>query len=329
MRSRIKTICRNDELTSEGAKRAELSMWIMKGNLMRRLGLFFPVIAILMLAACDQTPTTLDEEPYLRDSGETPFSLRVRSFEFDYLSQQFFFSVEVTSPNEIAEVAYNLSVNSSPFAPVLLNDLGQSDDILIGDGRYDGAWILPDSMSTYVDSLWKLEVTVQDDETNSLYEAKTLQPVRPSPPVIGAASHLDTLTLLANGLVLDTLTLEVGHSQGLDEIRDVSMMSLKPDGTYANEGQPIPLYDDGGSVVFYSFEGIDFTSGDSLANDGVYSLLLALAPNNLSGVYHWTFNSRSWLGIEAIPLLDSIVVLPAGSLSRGQAKDAELMGVFK
>ena len=290
------------------------------------------IIVIILMASliqCNQSPTTLDEEPYLRDSGETPFSLEISSFEFDYLSQQFFFSIDVTSPLEIAEVAYHLGVSSSQFTPVLLNDLGQGDDILIGDGRYDGVWTLPDSMSTFVDSLWKLEALVRDIETSDLYKAQTLQPERPAPPVIGAASHLDTLTLLTNGLVLDTLTLEVTHPAGLDEIRDVSMMSLKPDGTYANQGQPIPLYDDGGEVIFFSFQGIDFTSGDSLANDGVYSLLLALDPTNLSGVYHWTFNSRSWLGNEAIPVLDSIIVLPAGGLARSHMVYNGLNGVFK
>ena len=326
MRSRIKLTCQSKEITAKGA---ELLMRNTKRKVMRRLGLFFPVLAKLMLAACDQVPTTLDEEPYLGYSGETTLSIRINGFEFDYLSQQFFFSVQVTSPREIVEVAYILGVSGSSFSPVFLNDLGQYDDILVGDSRYDGIWTLPDSMATYVDSLWTLEAFVRDIDSNLLHDTKSIQPLRPSPPVMGAASHLDTLMLLTDGLVLDTLTIEVNHPQGLDEIRDVSMMSLKPDGSYANEGQPIPLYDDGGSVVFYSFGGIDFTSGDSLANDGIYSLLLALAPNNLSGVYHWTFNSRSWLGIEAIPVLDSIIVLPAGSLSTGHGKDAVLSGVFK
>ncbi len=294
-----------------------------------RSQIILTVLLVFSLTQCDLSspPTTFDEEAYVSGSDKITFSIEISQFEFDFLSQEFFFSVTVTSPVEITEVVYNMGLSGSPFLP--LNDLGQDRDILIGDGRYDGSWRLPDSMSTYMDSLWTLEVRVQNQAQDSLAEVTTLQPQRPAPPVIGAATHLDTLTLLTNGLVLDTLTLEISHPQGLDEIRDVSMMSLKPDGTYANGGQPIPLYDDGGSVVFYSFEGIDFTSGDSLANDGVYSLLLALAPNNLSGVYHWTFNSRSWLGIEAVPVLDSIIVLPAGSLSRANRQFAEPGGVFK
>ena len=156
-----------------------------------------------------------------------------------------------------------------------------------------------------------------------------MQPERPEPPVISNPMHLDTLTLLSDAMVLDTLRLTLEHPAGLDEIRDVSMMSLKPNGEYANGGQPIPLYDDGGTTVFYSFGGVDFTSGDSLANDGIYSLLLALTPTNLSGTYHWTFNSRTWLGIEAEPVLDSIVVLPASSLSKAQTSVSGWSGVFK
>ncbi len=295
---------------------------------MRGLQILVSMLAMLILATCDQTPTTFDKEAYLGDSSEMSFAVDISRLEFDFLSQQFFFSVDVISPLAIDQVTYTLGTSNTPAIPTLLNDLGQDADILIGDGRYDGGWRLPDSMSTYIDSLWTLEVVVNDIAANQLLETRQLQPERPAAPVISSASHLDTLTLLANEFVLDTLTLKVSHPGGLDEIRDVSMISLKPDGSYANGGQPIPLYDDGGTVVFYSFGGIDFTSGDSLANDGVYSLLLALSPSNLSGVYHWTFNARSWLGIEALPVLDSIVVLPAGSLARSNSANTDLSGVF-
>ena len=295
---------------------------------MRGLQILISMLAMLILATCDQAPTTFDEEPYLGNLDDITFSVDINRFEFDYLSQQFFFTAEVASPLEIDQVAFSLGSGSVQTNSLLLNDLAQDADIMVGDGLYDGSWILPDSMLTYIDSLWTLEVVIRDVSSNELSYSENLQPQRPAPPVLSTASHMDTLTLLADELVLDTLTLEVSHSQGLDEIRSVSMMSLKPDGSYANGGDPIPLYDDGGSVVFYSFGGIDFTSGDTLANDGVYSLLLALAPNNLSGVYHWTFNSKTWLGIEAIPVLDSVVVLPAGNLSRIHSIDIELSGVF-
>ncbi len=328
MRSGIKLTRDNIGLTAEYAESAELSMRNVKRNLMRRLGLFFPMLIILMLSACDQSPTTLDEEPYLADSDDVTFAIEITSFEFDFLSQQFFFSIAVSSPLPINQVSIIIQVDEEQHL-MTLNDEGLEGDILVGDGHYDGSWTLPDSLSMYIEEVWTLHVYASDNAATQIEEIQIYRPQLPAPPSIGNAVHLDTLTLSAADLVLDTLSLSLSHPNGLDEIRDVSMMSLKPDGNYANNGQPIPLYDDGGSVIFYSFGGIDFTSGDSLANDGVYSLLLALAPDNLNGVYHWTFNSRTWLGIEAIPVLDSIVVLPAPSLARGRITHSGLGGVFK
>jgi len=286
------------------------------------------VLLIASLMRCDQAPTTLDEEPFLPDSEQTTYAVEINSFEYDFQSRLFFFSATVSSPLPISTVSAILQVDQEQYL-MILNDQGTDGDILTNDGMYDGNWILPDSLSMHIESVWTLKVSVTDENMSQIESTTSYQPQSPAPPLLGVASHLDTLTLLTNGLVLDTLSLEVSHPKGLDEIRDVSMMSLKPDGSYANRGQPIPLYDDGGSVVFYSFGGVDFTSGDSLANDGVYSLLLALAPDNLSGVYHWTFNSRTWLGIEATPVLDSLLVLPAGSLARGYNMNVELSGVFK
>ncbi|NQT64274.1 MAG: hypothetical protein HQ556_15040 [Candidatus Marinimicrobia bacterium] len=282
-----------------------------------------------MLTTCDQSPTTLDEEPYLGDSGETTFSMEISRFEFDYLSQQFFFSVEVTSPLEIAEVVYNLGISGSLY--LSLNDLGQDDDILIGDGRYDGSWILPDSMSTYVDSLWTLEVIVEDDALNFLAEFKTLQPERPEPPAILSITHMDTLQLQPNSLVLDTLRVQVTHSKGLDEIKSVSLMSLKPDGTYANLGSPITLWDDGSRILnfYWGTWDITLTSGDKVAGDGIYSLVLPLTPVDLSGTYYWTFSAKTWLGVESIPLEDSLVVLPQPGLLKPNPKVVGRMGVFQ
>ncbi len=329
MRSRIKSICHNNDLTTEGAKGAELSMWIMKGNLMRRLRIFVPVLAILMLTACDQAPTTLDEEPYLGDSGETTFSIEIKSFEFDYLSQQFFFSVEVTSPNEIAEVAYNLDLFDSPY--LLLNDLGQDHDILIGDGRYDGSWTLPDSMSTYVDSLWTLEVLVEDIQSNGLSKSKTIQPEIPAPPVIGEIWHRDTVQLVVDTLILDTLSVQITHPNGLDEIRDVWLKSLKPDSTWSNQNRPIHLFDDGGSIVFFTYKDIDFTSGDKIEGDGIYSLTVGFEADQFTqiGLYQRTFYARSWFGIVSESVQDSLVLLGPGSLSPADENASAIVRIFQ
>ncbi len=329
MRSQIKQIHKKKELTAESAKSAENSIRPMKLYILRVLQIILFIISVLLLINCDQVPTTLDEEPYIQGTEVNTFSVAVTAFEFDYLSQEFFISVAISSPEEISTSEAHLYLPQTiNVASLSLNDDGLQGDIQVNDGSYDANWILPDSLSSYIDSLWTLEVSVSSG-ADLKQITQTLQPERPAPPLILSASHLDTLTLSIDGLVLDTLEVELTHPKGLDEIRDVSMMSLKPDGNYANNGQPIPLYDDGSSEVFFTFDSVDFTSGDRIANDGIYSLLLALTPTNLSGTYYWTFNARTWLGIAAEPLEDSLVVLPPPGLIKSAPNTNSMLGVFQ
>jgi len=287
------------------------------------------LLAILLVMGCEQSPTTLDTEPWLEDKPPADLSVSIIDLDYDFPTQQFFFSVAISGPADIVEATAELSAPG--LTPVLfsLNDLGQDADILVHDGQYDAVWTLPDSLTDHLEDTWTLSVEALDAAATRLGDQQTLKPQRPAAPLIGMISHLDTMVLSASDLVLDTLKVAVSHPGGLDEIRSVTMMSLKPDGSYANGGQPIPLYDDGGQEVFYSFGGIDFTSGDSLANDGIYSLLLALAPNNLSGTYHWSFHARTWMGIEALPVEDSLLVLPAGGLLRPAGIHLDRRGVFQ
>jgi len=284
-------------------------------------------LVLLTLYSCEQTPTTLDTEPFLEQTEPLAFTLSITAFEFDYASRNFFFAVHAVSPDSLIVTAA-LSAKALASVNFSLNDQGRDADVQSQDGSLEGSWTLPDSLAAGIDSLWTLQVTAlagSDSKTVS----QTLQPERPQAPVIGSIVHADTLTLDPAGIVLDTLVVTVSHPQGLDEIRDVTMMSLKPDSTWANHGQPIPLYDDGGQVVFFTFQGIDFTSGDQVAGDGKYSLLLALTADNLAGEYRWTFNSRSWQGVAADPVQDSLVVLPVPGLTAADAVLPACQGAFR
>jgi len=286
------------------------------------------ILAALLLQFCQQTPSTLDQEAYIEDTPSAEFSAAITDFEFDFLSRTFFFSVKAVSPEPDLNVTADLFMMNALIMSFVLNDAGSSKDILANDDSFDMSWQLPDSLMDQIESQWTLRIKVSS-AGQSLEKSLSLEPELPAPPVIHSVRHRDTLQLSNAGLVIDTLTLVVSHPKGLDEIRDVSMMSLKPDGNYANNGQPIPLYDDGGRVVFFSFDGIDFTSGDKIAGDGTFSLLLALAPTNLSGTYYWSFNSRTWEGLAAIPVEDSLLVLAAPAASTTKAAGDGRQGVFQ
>jgi hypothetical protein len=278
--------------------------------------------------SCEQTPTTLDEEPFIEESEITSFSAKIASFEFDILSWEFFFSVNATTPYDSLNVNAELLVSGDTIATFSLNDSGMISDIQINDGSYDQNWTLPDSMSAYIDSLWTLSVqAISRGEVKE--DIAALQPERPIAPIIESINHQDTLTLLPDNLILDTLTVTINHPKGRDTMRDVSIMSLKPDSSYSNGGQPIQLYDDGSRVVFFIYDGIEFTSGDQVAGDGIYTLVFAFNSDDMIGKYHWTFNARTWLGLEAEPVLDSLVVLPPSSLPKARLGNAFLKGVFQ
>ncbi|NQV14722.1 hypothetical protein HQ531_04625 [bacterium] len=284
-------------------------------------------LSLLLFLGCDQSPTTLDEEPFLEGVEDLELYVEITAFQFDYLAQEFFFSVASVSPEPSLEVTARLEAGSTLMASLVLNDEGIGDDIQINDNSFDGNWILPDS--TLFDSLWTLNVQVV---SNGLLKSdiESFQPIKPSPPILLEVIRPDSLQLIAGSLVLDTLVIIVSHSQGFDEIRDVSMRTLRPDGSWANDSIPIPLHDDGGSKVIFTYGDTDYYSGDEVVGDGIYSLQFGLLSNQLDGTYYWTFNARSWLGIDAEPIEDSTVVLPVpGSLMKASSQISPMPRVFQ
>ncbi len=277
------------------------------------------IMLMLVFLGCDQAPTTLDEEPYKPSDEAIVLSVDIVNFDFDILNWDFFFAVAATSPEESIVVSAELSVTGNSMATFILEDSGVGSDILVNDGFYDGTWSLPDSMSAYIDTLWTLHVTALsagETQTDSL----SFQPEQPSAPNIIHISHMDTLVRPATGQIRDTIMVEIFHPGGRDSVRDVSLISRKPDSTYANSGSPIPLYDDGGTRPY---------SGDSIAGDGIYSLILPLESHHLTGTYRWTFSARTWLGIEATPVEDSLIVIESDVLLKGTPGIESLSGVFQ
>ena len=276
-------------------------------------------ILVLSLLTCDQTPTTLYEEPYIEPAETDTLILEIVSFEFDILTWNFFFSVAAESPDDSIEVEAELLVAGQTAAHFSLKDSGVGSDIQVNDGSYDENWLLPDSMSNFIDSLWTLSIHASSNgETKIVSQAYQPEPL--ITPIIASISHSDTLIRPITGQIRDTTQVEIIYPRGRDSMRDVRFTSLKPDGTWANNGLPIPMYDDGGERIY---------SGDKVAGDGIYSLILPLEPSHLIGTYYWTFQARTWLGIEAGQVEDSLIVITAPEVLRGLPVDRNLMEVLQ
>ncbi len=88
---------------------------------------------------------------------------------------------------------------------------------------------------------------------------------------------------------------EVEDPDGLQDVASVYFYSLKPDGTQANGGNPITMYDDA-------------TNGDETAHDGIYSTGIMITNTSLPGRYIFTFYALDKAGNLSDAKTDSIEV---------------------
>jgi hypothetical protein len=102
------------------------------------------------------------------------------------------------------------------------------------------------------------------------------------------------------------ISAQVYDAQGLGDIDSVYFYSRKPDSTFANNGQPILLVDNG-----YPFNpnnpGVE--TGDQKAGDGIYSFSLLVTSDTLTGFYTFTFYVRDKAGNLSAALIRTLEII--------------------
>ena len=89
------------------------------------------------------------------------------------------------------------------------------------------------------------------------------------------------------------MTAEVTDPESLSDIDSVYFFSRKPDSTFANNGQPFILVDNG---YPYNPENPLIETGDEIASDGIYSLSLLVYNGSIPGDYTFFFYIRDKAG---------------------------------
>jgi hypothetical protein len=117
------------------------------------------------------------------------------------------------------------------------------------------------------------------------------------PPVISNLIAPDTLHI---GDIL-SLTIKASDPDGLVDLYEVGYLSLKPDGSYANGGNRILMFDDGKSAI---------PSGDRVAGDGTYSYTTTVPQTALRGIYVYTFSALDKARTISNTITKKIVILP-------------------
>jgi len=230
-----------------------------------------------------------------------PSKILDTQFTFHQDVGELYFSIAVdpnyyNSANIIAKVLWYGTNNMNTPDSLVLNDNGLDGDIIIDDKMYslkvknDSTGLINnvignDSGQVFIDyTITDLnEVIVKSDS----FEIGNLMPKIIS--IIFPDSMLQPSQ--PNYYAIDSIFVNVFDPNGLDDIRSCYLFFQKPDGSYANNGEPIYLFDDGNK----SDENISLW--DEIANDGVFSRLVTIGNENPTGKYYATFFLNDWGGL--------------------------------
>ena len=244
-------------------------------------------------------------------TGETdPNTITNQQFTFHQDFNQLYYGVTVEETYTLENLSkvsinwYGTSRSNSPDTLTLYDD-GTNGDILMGDGLH-GLKIANDSTNitnilgddsghVYMDF-----VATYKTETVTVSDSFRIGNIIPRFLSISFPDSMPHPTE-PNYYAIDSIFVSVFDPYGLKDIRSCYLMLKKPDGSFANNGQPIYLKDDG----VKSSENISIW--DSKANDGIFTRLITIGYENPLGKYYGIFYLYDWGGLSSTHM-DSVVV---------------------
>ena len=244
-------------------------------------------------------------------TGETdPNTITNQQFTFHQDINQLYYGVTVEETYTLENLSkvsinwYGTSRSNSPDTLTLYDD-GTNGDILMGDGLH-GLKIANDSTNitnilgddsghVYMDF-----VATYKTETVTMSDSFRIGNIIPRFLSISFPDSMPHPTE-PNYYAIDSIFVSVFDPYGLKDIRSCYLMLKKPDGSFANNGQPIYLKDDG----VKSSENISIW--DSKANDGIFTRLITIGYENPLGKYYGIFYLYDWGGLSSTHM-DSVVV---------------------
>ncbi len=140
-----------------------------------------------------------------------------------------------------------------------------------------------------------------EDKVGELSDIKAFQLfVENTPPQLLSIWVPDTMIIPTTGFSINTIHAYANDRQSIFDIDSVYFISQirNPDGTLGTPNPPIELFDNGDLIRF----------GDKLANDGEYSRIIRLDPDNTAGTYIFTFEAKDLFDQVSNSLIDSIIV---------------------
>ena len=253
----------------------------MKYTIAAILSLFFFVSCELdQSVTLDHTPSP----PVLDSASVTPVFINIggntslTSFDTSITIRA---SLDRMYPTSISVIYSIYAPNGDLFTSGLLVDNGAAPDLASADGHYAVQRTI--TIPTELLGIY----TVQVEAHNALqeYSSSINLPIavfnlNNTPPLVSGLSSPDTV-IVPSGTDINFVKVSItaADSQGLNDIVSVSLKSLRPDSSVAGL---FPLYDDGGTTVRPTF---NISSGDSIANDGRYTLVIPIFSSTQKNTY--------------------------------------------
>jgi len=226
----------------------------------------------------------------------------------------FTFSITLSSSLGVNSLFFNVidpNNNTLNNDPVTLYDDGKAvhGDLAANDNTFSNRF--PFSQS-YINGKYSIKYYIVDNNGATLAAIQNFNYNNnqiDSPPIISNLTAPDSATQQDTSYVNIYLNITVSDSNGSGDIQSVFYYSFKPDGTLANNGDPIFMFDDGHNDN--NSEGNN-DHGDAVAGDGIYSIIVQLPPKNAAsvpkGTYRWEFQARDREGILSNKIIHNILI---------------------
>jgi hypothetical protein len=278
-----------------------------------RRGLPFLLLAALLSASCERsvdTPADTDlSRPYLHDLQIYPGSFNTDTILVDggtdpqdlltlSLNCVVIADKDPGSPTPTVRYTIALPADERVYAEGYLKDDGATPDLGAGDGIFTG---------TVTFSIERVDIGRFEVAIDGYYDpASPSNTVRHSfdvgrssrPPAISGLNAPDTVILPGPGQVsLLLITLGASDPDGQGDIREVFFRNLD---SPSDTTRKFFLLDDG---------HVTGVSGDSVANDGTFSIIVQLPYGTPAATYRFLFEATDRSGIASNTILHPLTVL--------------------
>ena len=199
--------------------------------------------------------------------------------------------IDDNGTGDIAQVIATLTLNGSDITSFDL-----AEETTTGDFEAVYARVIDPAFAAELIGDYEISIQGRDLSDALTLELSANLFIDNGPPQLSGIVLPDTLSRASGDIVVQV---SVTDPQGLGDIDSVSFLSRRPDGIFANNGNPIELLDNG-----------DLVNGDPVAGDGQYSNAFTIPPNALLGEYTYFFVSRDRVGNTADTLQQSFILEP-------------------